>query len=90
MFGGPYTPHNDSSHLHFSSAYRNFNHDDEGMSDFLIGMIGKAYSEDVVFLEDQQRLISEGLSKENRLFSVDQGPVAAMRILKRAIENEEI
>ncbi len=86
MFGGPYTPRDAHSHLHFSSAYRNFRLEDSAMTAALIGTIRKAYSEDVSFLEDQQRMIDEGRSQPNRLFAVDRGPVAAMRLLARSIE----
>jgi nitrite reductase/ring-hydroxylating ferredoxin subunit len=89
MFGGPYTPSDDGSHLHFSSAYRNFRLDDAEMTQALIGTIRKAYAEDVPFLVDQQRIIDEGRSQPNRLFAVDRGPVAAMRLLGKWIHADK-
>lgn len=89
MFGGPYTPQGRSSHLHFSSAYRNFNLADESMTEALIGTIQKAFAEDVPFLESQQRMIDEGRAEPNRLFSVDKGPAMAMRLLRRALDAQE-
>lgn len=88
-FGGPYTPSAPNSHLHFSSAFHNFNIEDEALSESLISIIKRAYAEDVDFLENQQRYLDERISQPNRLFSVDKGPAVAMRMLRAKIVQEQ-
>ncbi|MDX8356488.1 aromatic ring-hydroxylating dioxygenase subunit alpha [Sphingopyxis terrae] len=89
-FGGPYTPELPGSHLHFSSAYRDFDLENESLTGFLIDAIKSAYCEDIPFLESQQSLIDSGHAQPNKLFAVDKGPVLAMRMLDQRIADEDV
>ncbi len=89
-FAGPYTPERHGSHLHFSSAYRNFDLADGALTERLIETIRAAYAEDVPFLESQQQLLDRGVAQANRLYAVDKGPVLAMRMLDDRLHQEAL
>lgn len=87
-FGGPYTPESKNSHIHFSSAFRDFDLGNASLSTTLIRTIEEAYSEDVPFLESQQIIIDAGRARPHRLFAVDKGPSLAMRLLDGLLDRQ--
>lgn len=88
QFAGPSTPETARSHHHFSTAYRNFATDNPQITSLFIEMVKRSFAEDLVLLEAQQRRIDEGVYPDPKLFYVDKGAAAGLRLLNRAIAEE--
>jgi hypothetical protein len=89
-FGGPSTPETSSSHHHFMTAFRNYALEDDALTKHMADMVTKAFAEDEILLVAQQECVERGAYMPEKLFYVDKGPAAGVRMLKRLIEEEKL
>lgn len=89
-FGGPSTPETASSHHHFMSAYRNYALEDPALTQHMVDRVNAAFAEDEVLLVRQQERVDNGTYKPVKLFHVDKGAAAGVRMLQAMIDAERM
>ncbi|MGE0830939.1 MAG: Rieske 2Fe-2S domain-containing protein, partial [Hyphomonadaceae bacterium] len=87
-FGAPSTPETASSHHHFMTAYRTYALGDAALTEQMADLVLRAFCEDEVLMTIQQDRLDRGAYRPEQLFHVDKGAAAAVRMLRKTIDEE--
>jgi phenylpropionate dioxygenase-like ring-hydroxylating dioxygenase large terminal subunit len=91
IFAGPITPETETTYHDFIGVYRDFNLDDDELTDVLTEQLVQTVHEDFAMQASQQlNYIADGPEAPTFSMAFDKGPLAVRRILRRLCESERI